>query len=188
MICSSSQFLLDAVFKAGGRTFKTTYEKKVAANERDPVISTRAEGSLKSKAVYFVPWKPSSNEDKLRQSLEQLVDNVIQQAVREKYRTIAFPAIGCGGYGCSTSVIAETLTNQCQQLLAKYSVSILFTIQPRKTDIYKEFRRYIDTLNLGNINLKEPPISLSIDNGAIEVKKGDITKQKVKNKHLIVIN
>ncbi len=140
------------------------------------MISLPAEGALKSKSVYFVPWHPNSDQKLLCQSIEHLVKNVIKKAMSENYQSIAFPAIGCGGYECSTSLIAETFVNQCQELLPKYPLSIVFVIQPDKNEIYNEFRQRIGP---GRGTVKEPPISLTIGNGIIEVKKGDITKQQV---------
>ncbi len=177
VICSLSKYLLDAVFKAGGKSLKSAFEKKSKEDPTSSVISLPSEGALKSKAVYFVPWKPNSDQKLLCQSIEQLVKNVIKKAVSENYQSIAFPAIGCGGYECSTSLIAETLVSQCQEILPKYPISIAFVIQPEKNEIYDEFRQRI---GLGRATMKEPPISLTIGNGVIEVKKGDITKQQVK--------
>jgi O-acetyl-ADP-ribose deacetylase (regulator of RNase III) len=170
---------MDNVFKVGGKSLKSSFEKKMKENDKNPVISIPAEGSLKSKAIYFVPWKPSSDEHRLCESLEQLVTNVIKKAKSENHRSIAFPAIGCGGFECSTSVIAKTLVSACQQLLTKYPLSILFVIQPEKTDIYDEFRQQIGSSKYGQSTMKEPPILLRIGNGIIEVKKGDLTKQTV---------
>ena len=170
---------MNAVFQAGGKTLKSAFEKKVNENEKNPLISIPAEGSLRSKAIYFVPWKPSSDQNSLCQSIEQLVENVIKRAASEKFQTIAFPAIGCGEYGCPIDLIAKTFVSHCQQLLTKYSVSVVFVIQPEKTEIYHNFQRYIDSSKHRQTTVKEPPISLRIGNGMIEVKKGDITQQQV---------
>ncbi len=170
-----SKYLVDAVFKAGGKSLKSAFDKKVKENEKNAVISIPAEGALRSKAVYFIAWKPNSDENLLCQSIEQLVANVIKKAASENYQSIAFPAIGCGGYECPTSLIAKTFVKQCQELLLKYPISIVFVIQPEKTEIYDEFRQRIGPSEHG----REPPVSLKIGNGVIEVKKGDITKQRV---------
>lgn len=179
VVCSLSKYLVDAVFKAGGKSLKSAFDKKVKEDQKSPVISIPAEGALKSKAVYFVAWKPSSDQKLLCDSIETLVKNVMKKAVNENYRSIAFPAIGCGGYDCPTSLIANTLVTQCRAILPKYPVSVLFVIQPEKTEIYEEFRQRIGPSGHERTTVKEPPVSLTIGNGIIEVKKEDITKQRV---------
>ncbi|UJR11706.1 hypothetical protein I4U23_015887 [Adineta vaga] len=179
VVCSFSKYLMDSVFKVGGKSLKSAFDKKTKEEEKHSVISIPAEGSFKCKVIYFVPWQPNSDENRLCQSIEQLVKHVIRKAASESFQSIAFPAIGCGGFKCSTSLIAKTLINQCQQSLTKYPLSIVFVIQSDKTDIYEEFRQHIGLSKHGQTTVKEPPISLKIVNGIIEVKKDDITKQKV---------
>lgn len=169
---------MDAVFKAGGKSLKAAFDKKVKENDKSPVISVSADGALVSKAVYFVAWKPNSDEDALRQSIEQLTTNVIKKAMSEKFQSIAFPAIGCGGYECSTSLIAKTFVKQCRKCLKTIPMSILFVIQPDKNDIFQEFEQQISPPK-ELIAPEEPPVVANIGSGVIEVKKGDITKQKV---------
>ncbi|CAF1112970.1 unnamed protein product [Adineta steineri] len=179
VVCSLSKFLMDHVFNAGGKSLRSAFDKKRKENENYSIISIRTEGSLKCKAIYFVPWKPNSDENRLCQSIKQLVKNVIKKAVSENFQSVAFPAIGCGGFECSTSLIAKTFIGQCQRLLVKYPLSIVFVIQPEKVEIYDEFRQHIGLSKHGQTTVKEPPVSLRIGNGIIEVKKDDITKQKV---------
>ncbi|CAF1436669.1 unnamed protein product [Adineta ricciae] len=179
VICSTSKYLMDSVFTVGGRLLKASFDEKVNQNNKEAVISISATGSLKAKKIYFVPWAPSSNEDRLCRSLEQLVQNVITTAAGKNLQSIAFPAIGCGGYGCPTNLIAKTLVGECQQLVAKYPLSVVFVIQPEKVELYDEFRQYLGVSKHRQTTVKEPPISLRIANGLIEVKKDDITKQQV---------
>ncbi|CAF3738304.1 unnamed protein product [Adineta steineri] len=179
VVCSLSKFLMDHVFNAGGKSLRSAFDKKRKENENYSIISIRTEGSLKCKAIYFVPWKPNSDENRLCQSIKQLVKNVIKKAASENFQSIAFPAIGCGGFECSTSLNAKTFIGQCQRLLVKYPLSVVFVIQPEKVEIYDEFCQHISSSKHGQTTVKEPPISLRIGNGIIEVKKDDITKQKV---------
>lgn len=170
---------MDSVFKAAGKAFKKSFDAQVKENETASVISVRSEGELASKAVYFVPWKPSSNPEKLRQSIEQLVKNVMKKAASEDYRSIAFPAIGCGEYGCDIALIAETFVGQVRELLQKYPIPVVFVIQPGKTEIYEAFHKEIGSAGEQHVAAAEPAISLAVGKGTIEVQKGDITKQNV---------
>jgi len=179
VVCSLSKYLVDSVFKAGGKSLKKSFERQVKENETDPVISVAADGKLASKAVYFVPWKPDSDPNKLCESIEKLVKNVIKKAASENYKSIAFPAIGCGEYGCSISLVAQTFVRRVRELLKKHPITVLFVIQPDKIDIYEEFRK-----QLGSSGQQEEisilqPVSLTIGKGIIDVEKGDITKQTV---------
>lgn len=177
VVCSLSKYLVESVFKAAGSSFQKSFDAKVKENEKAAVISVSSEGQLASKAVYFVPWKPSSDPGKLSQSIEQLVKNVVKKAASEDYRSIAFPAIGCGEYGCPVNLIADTFVQIARELLTKTPMSILFVIQPGKTDVYEEFRSRIGPSEPAVA--AEPPVSLTIGKGTIEVQKGDITKQTV---------
>jgi O-acetyl-ADP-ribose deacetylase (regulator of RNase III) len=170
---------MEGVFKAAGKSFKKSFDAKVQENETAPVISVLADGELGSKAVYFVPWKPSSDHDKLCQSIEQLIKHVMKKAASENYQSIAFPAIGCGEYGCPVSLIAETFVRKVRELLPKYPISILFVIQPEKTDIYEEFRKQLSPSGQQDEAAASPTTSLNIGEGIIEIGKGDITKQIV---------
>ena len=170
---------METLFKAGGKSMKSTFAKKEKENDKSSLISIPSEGSLKSKVIYIVSWKPSSDQNRLCQSIEQLVKIVIKKAASENFQSIAFPAIGCGGFQCSTTLIAKALITQCQRLLTKYPLLVLFVIQPEKSEIYEEFRQHINSSKYGQMTVKEPPISFRIGNGLIEVKKDDITKQRV---------
>ncbi len=106
--------------------------------------------------------------------------NVIKKAASEQYRSVAFPAIGCGEYGCSINLVAQTFVRQIQQLLTKYPISVLFVIQPERMDVYEEFREQIRSLGPQHeASVPLQPVSLAIEKGIIEIIKGDITKQTV---------
>ena len=175
VVCSLSKYLVESVFKAAGKSFKRSFDAQVKENQTASVISIRSEGDLGSKAVYFVPWKPSADRQKLVQSIEQLVKNVVKKAASEDYQSIAFPAIGCGEYDCDIDLIARTFVGKVRELLNKYSISVLFVIQPDKTNVYEKFRNEIGS----SVEATEQPISLTVEKGTIEVQKGDITKQDV---------
>ncbi len=176
VICSSSKYLVQNVLKAGGKSFQKSYMAQVNQNEMAFVISIPADGQLKSKAVYFVPWIPNADSNKLCESIEHLIENVMKKAASDNYQSIAFPAIGCGEYECPVNLIANTFVRTVRELLPKYPISIRFVIQPEKTDVYEEFRK-----QLGPSQSKS--ISLNIGNGVIEIQKGNITKQKVSTHH-----
>ena len=145
--------------------------------------------------IYFLPWKNNTDASLVHKSLEKFVSDAVEKASTEKYRGIAFPAIGCGKFGCSISLVAQAMVGEAQRTLHKHNLSILFVIQPERTDIHDEFQKQINMLqplsslpptpelpqSLLTPQPAEPVIKIAVPvkNGIIEVEKGDITTQKV---------
>ncbi len=148
-------------------------------NPREPVIAVRATGKLASKQVYFLPWTADSNPRILRKSIEQFVSDAITKAAQGNYRSIAFPAIGCGQYGCSSNLVAQTMIEAADRQLSTHSMSVLFAIQTDRVDIYDEFQKQIHILQSQQSAGEVEEISMTVGKGTIEVEQGDITRQKV---------
>ena len=169
-----------SVFKRAGKSLRKAYITKYHEDETSLVFSINTEGKLPSKAIYFVNWYPNGDPNELCQSIAQLVIDVMEKAVRENYQSIAFPAIGCGDFGCSIELVAQTFVKEVHQQLAKHSIVVSFVIQSDRRDIYNEFQRQIALFT----NYKQFPVnqsmSVAIEKGHVEIVKGDITKQKVK--------
>ena len=70
----------------------------------------------------------------------------MDKAIAENYQTIAFPAIGCGGFACSVSLVAQAMVEEAHRKLQSHTISVSFIIQPQKTNIYDEFQKQIDLL------------------------------------------
>ncbi|CAF1454869.1 unnamed protein product, partial [Rotaria sordida] len=179
VICTSSKSLLDSVLEAGGKTLQQSFKNKFKEHAKDPIFSMSTGGRLLAKAIYFVSWQPNSDPNILSQSIEQLVSNVIEKAASENYKSIAFPAIGCGRYGCSIDLVAQIFVRQVQRQLTKYPIMISFVIHPDGTDIYNEFQKHIGSVHEQEKFSSTKSISTKIGQGTIEVKKGDITKEIV---------
>ncbi|CAF3954954.1 unnamed protein product [Rotaria sordida] len=184
VVCSSSIGLLASVLQAGGDTVMSSYNIELRKNSTQ-IIAVAASGQLLAKAIYFVSWEPNSDEILLCKSLEKLVSDVIKKATNEKYKSIAFPAIGCGQFGCSINLVTKTLIGKVHQLRTFHSMTVSFIIQPDRTDIYNEFQKQIDLLEpFEQLEPLErtpeiPTVSVPIKNGMIIVEKGNITTQKV---------
>ncbi|CAF1074783.1 unnamed protein product [Rotaria sordida] len=184
VVCSSSIGLLASVLQAGGDTVMSSYNIELRKNSTQ-IIAVAASGQLLAKAIYFVSWEPNSDEILLCKSLEKLVSDVIKKATNEKYKSIAFPAIGCGQFGCSINLVTKTLIGKVHQLRTFHSMTVSFIIQPDRTDIYDEFQKQIDLLEpFEQLEPLErtpeiPTVSVPIKNGMIIVEKGNITTQKV---------
>lgn len=141
----------------------------------------QAAGQLESKRIYFLPWAVHSDESILQKSIEQFVSDAIEKAVEERHRSIVFPAIGCGKFGCSISAVAQAMIGEAHRKCQIYNISISFVIQPERMDIYDEFQKQINWL------LPQPQsscgkwqtIAETVGNGRIAVVQGDITMLKV---------
>ncbi|CAF3427844.1 unnamed protein product [Rotaria sp. Silwood1] len=179
VISTSSKSLLESIWQAGGKPLQKSFVAKSKANPKDIVISVTTNGQLPAKAVYFVLWEPNSDSTILSESLEKIVSTVMEKAASENYTSIAFPSIGCGRFGCSINLVAQILIGQFQQQLAKYPIKVSIVIHPDRTDIYNEFQRQINFLQGKSKASRENLMSIAVGQGKIEVKKGDITKQKV---------
>ncbi|CAF3603883.1 unnamed protein product [Rotaria sp. Silwood1] len=143
------------------------------------IITVKAGGQLLSKRIYFISWKTNSDESILCKSMEKFVSDALDKAVEQNYRSIAFPAIGCGLLKCSVSLIARTMVEEVYRKLQRHSISVLFVIQPEKKDVYDEFQKQIQLLESILPSNKLRKICATFDKGTIEVVMGDITMQKV---------
>ncbi|CAF3031427.1 unnamed protein product [Rotaria sp. Silwood2] len=178
VICCLSKNLVESVLVAGGNSLRKLFKMKIKEISETSVVSVTTDGKLASKAIYFVLWKPSSDPNILCQSIRKLVSNVIEKAISENYKSIAFPAVGCGEYGCSIQLIAETFIEEIYEQLIEYSMKILFVIQPDRINIYNEFQKQLHLFQQQQTSTTKS-ISIMIEEGKIEIEQGDIIKQNV---------
>lgn len=123
---------------------KTAYYTEFKSNPNAIVIST-ASGLLPSKQIFFVKWQPDNDEDKLRQSLVDLVWTVIQNVMAHKFTSLAFPAIGCGKYACSVDIVVKTLVKEIKNQIntRDLPLTVKFVIQSAQQNIYDEFCKQV---------------------------------------------
>ena len=143
------------------------------------VIAIDASGQIAAKKIYFLEWKANDDPIILRKSIEKFVSDAIGHAVNEGYQTIAFPAIGCGRFGCSINIIAQTMVGEAHRKLSSNGISVAFVIQPDRRDIYDEFQKHINLLQQPQLPQISKTMSTTIGRGIIEVVAGDITVQRV---------
>ena len=159
---------------------QTSFDAQSNQNPKPSVIAVKSDGKLASKIIYFLPWEMNTDKLLLRKSFEKFVSDALEKAIKDKYQSIAFPAIGCGQFGCSISLVAQTMVEEAHRKLQKYPISTLFVIQTERTDIYDEFQKQIRALpSPAPIATPVKTITATVDKGIIEVEKGDITAQKV---------
>ncbi|CAF2236408.1 unnamed protein product, partial [Rotaria magnacalcarata] len=179
VVCSSSKYLFKSICQAGGDSVSTSYNQQISGSPNAPIIIVEPAGKIASKKIYFLPWKTNSDQSILCKSIEDFVSLALEKAIDHKYRSIAFPAIGCGGFKCSIQLISRTMVRTVYSKLKTYQMSVSFVIQPDKKDIYDEFKKHIDELQPPPSSIILKTIATKLGKGMIEVEMGDITKQKV---------
>jgi len=100
----------------------------------------------------------------------------MKKAHDDNYRSISFPAIGCGHYNYPLQIVAQTMVNKVHQEQILYRISVSFIIQPNKKDLFNHFDKQISLLNQST---SMDFASITVQNSLIQIEKGDITKQKV---------
>ena len=144
------------------------------------IIALKAEGQIASKRVYFLPWKVHFDKALLVKSIKTFVENAIVRAVQEGYQSIAFPAIGCGHVNCSIHLIAQAMVEEGHQLSHKHGISVLFVVEPQRTDVSDEFQKQINLTHQSSVSsLLAKIVSQPVNKGLIQVELGDLTTQKV---------
>lgn len=171
--------MFESICQAGGSFVSDSYDTALKKYSKDSIIAVKASGKLASKQIYFLSWKASCDTTILRKSIEKFVSDAIEKAAQENYRTIAFPAIGCGRIGCSISLVAQAMIEEADRQLSIHSISVLFVIQADRMDIYDEFQKQIQLLQSQQSDGGVESISTTVGKGVIEVEQGDITTQKV---------
>lgn len=157
----------------------TLYKTKIKETPKASIIAIPAAGQLACKRIYFLPWVIDSDTSVLQKSIETFVSNAVEKLVKEEYQSIGFPAIGCGQFGCSIDFVAKTMVGEAYRQSKIHNISVLFVMQPERTDNYNEFEKQINMLQLESSFDKITRISDTVGRGRIEVELGDITKQQV---------
>ncbi|CAF1477245.1 unnamed protein product, partial [Rotaria sordida] len=178
VVCSSSKFLFEKICKAGGKSVLASYKSQFKKSPNS-VISVQADGELASKKIYFLSWTADADTSILRESIEKFVSDAFEKAVEENQQSIAFPAIGCGQFGCSVDLVAQTMIREVHRKQQEHDISVTFVIQPERTDIYDEFQNQIQLLEAERSPINLKTMSATVKKGVIEIEQGNIIKQKV---------
>jgi hypothetical protein len=164
------------IYECGGSSVRSAINNQIEKKLKNSLTSVKADGDIKSSRIYFIDWQVESHIDLIKKSLENLISISMQKAHDDNYRTIAFPAIGCGHYKYPLQIVAQTMVNKAHQEQILHQISVSFIIQPTKYEIFNHFEKQI---NLLNQSTSMDFVSTIIQNSLIQIEKGDITKQKV---------
>ncbi len=164
------------IYECGGSSIRTAVNNQLEKKLKNSLTSVKSDGDIRSKRIYFIYWQIESQIDLVKKSLENLISIAMQKAHDDNYRTISFPAIGCGHYKYPLQMVAQTMVNKAHQEQILHQISVSFIIQSTKQDLFNHFNKQINLLNQStSMNF----VSTTIQNSLIQIEKGDITKQKV---------
>lgn len=82
-----------------------------------------------------------------------MVSIIVQKALESKFTSIAFPALGCGKYGCSTEIVVNTLVFEMRKQLITRDLpwKVKFIVEPDQQNIYDEFCKQLLTHDDSNL-------------------------------------
>ena len=132
------------MLRAAGDEAQTAYTKEQTRNPNAAIIITPG-GHLHCEKIFFFNWEPNKDKNILRQSIVDLIANVVQHVHSHKYTSIAFPALGCGEHACSVDIVVKTIVKEMKQQLEKNSLSwtIKFIIHASQQNVYDEFCKQV---------------------------------------------
>ncbi|CAF4215102.1 unnamed protein product [Rotaria sp. Silwood2] len=143
VICSSSTKLCDIVIKAAGKQVEEELNGKDLTKN---MIETSVGNLKQAKRLLFVPWTPPSklvtnqDIDALRQSISTFIQQAIQYTIQGKFKSIAFPAIGCGGFGISADIIATIMIDTVrEQFIANPTIQLVITFVVQQSNVFDVF-------------------------------------------------
>jgi len=129
---------------AAGDGVRQDYNTQTKSNPNSLLVVTSS-GQLSCKRIFFVQWKPHTDESILRQSIIDFIWNVIQNAVAYGCTSIALPAIGCGKHACSVDIVVKTMVNEVKKEIKnrKLPFKVRFVIPVEQTNVYDEFCKQV---------------------------------------------
>ena len=179
VVSTTSRFLLELVLKAGGSSIRDSYTTQSKSIPDDSVIIVPTNGSFPSKEIYFLPFKHNADKKIFEKSLQTFVSSAASRAATAGHRSIAFPAVGCGEYGCSAADIAQVMVGEARRQTRQHGLSISCVIESKRSDVYEEFRNQLSALTLSPSATTSKSVLVASEAGMVEITMGDITTQQV---------
>jgi hypothetical protein len=134
---SSSENLQQSLLTAAG--------DYVEANSNLSLIYTPP-GHLYCKRIFFLKWELDKDPELLRQSIADLIFNIIQNVRSHNFTSIAFPAIGCG---------ETTMVRKMEQEIQKRNLpwTVKFITQQ---NVYNEFCKQLLSFDTASSDYQIP--------------------------------
>ncbi|CAF0841059.1 unnamed protein product [Didymodactylos carnosus] len=155
----TSEVLKNAVLKAAGQQVSDELVNFVNNYQTTNLIET-SPGLLACKKIIFLQWSPQAKDVNLFQSNKQSISDFVSEAItyafKNKYKSIAFPAIGCGKFGIKPDIIGEAMISEAERQLIKYpkdNFSVSFVLLPQQQSVYDEFCKQLNLIKSANFSL-----------------------------------
>jgi O-acetyl-ADP-ribose deacetylase (regulator of RNase III) len=145
VVCSTSQVLCNIILRQAGVVVTEEYNRlSTTVNQQNCIIET-GPGKLNCKAILFLSWIPPLNHDStiLQQSISEFVSKSLHHIFYHPkvYKTVAFPAVGCGLLGYPVDVIAKAMIDATVAKLTETMLytTVSFVILPSEFNIHQRF-------------------------------------------------
>ncbi|UJR31949.1 hypothetical protein I4U23_019422 [Adineta vaga] len=147
VVCSTSEIMRKTIVTKAGVQVQTEFTNTTSSNG-DPVVAT-CNGALPCKKILFIPWQSGqSNPHILKPSLSTFVSSAINYVIKNQYKTLAFPSVGCGKLGFDPSIIAKHMIDEALTQLGSNNnqLNVSFVLLPDQNNVYDEFVKYLQCI------------------------------------------
>ncbi|UJR14781.1 hypothetical protein I4U23_001769 [Adineta vaga] len=155
VICSSSQYLCKAIVEKAGSAVVKEY---ATLRSKEEFPSTATAGVLPCKKIFFIPWSADSHDDDdIKTSLSTFIATAFLFTNSDGYKSIAFPAVGCGGFNFAPLTIAKYMLHEIREQLrvSKQKMNISLVLLANQQDVYDAFIQRLNELVAIDINVNQ---------------------------------
>ncbi|CAF0928899.1 unnamed protein product [Adineta ricciae] len=159
VVCSTSEIMRNNIIAQAGAQVQKQYDAMIATKNHTGAASS---GALPCKKIIFLPWQPgASNPHILKPSLSTFVTSAIDYAVKNQYKSIAFPSVGCGKLGFDPSIIAKHMIDETQEQLVKINeqLDVSFVLLPSQKNVFDEFVKHLNSIRSSRTTVPKPTAS-----------------------------
>ncbi|CAF3579156.1 unnamed protein product, partial [Rotaria sp. Silwood2] len=145
VVCSTSEILLKNILEQAGLVVTEEYNRLSSSVDQQNSLIETGPGNLSCKAILFLPWMTSLNQDSkiVSTSISEFVSKSLHHILYHPkvYRTVAFPAIGCGLIQCPVTIAAQAMIDaaiaKLKETMLYFTVS--FVIFPNQFNVHQGF-------------------------------------------------
>ncbi|CAF2592809.1 unnamed protein product [Rotaria sp. Silwood2] len=145
VVCSTSEILLKNILEQAGLVVTEEYNRLSSSVDQQNSLIETGPGNLNCKAILFLPWMTSLNQDSkiVSTSISEFVSKSLHHILYHPkvYRTVAFPAIGCGLIQCPVTIAAQAMIDaaiaKLKETMLYFTVS--FVIFPNQFNVHQGF-------------------------------------------------
>lgn len=157
------------------------YDLKSKDSSNKKAIALNTSGTLKCKQIFFRSWNKPSDKYAIVSSLSDFVVEILDQLIASGHRSIAFPAIGCGLFGCSPNAVANGMIKGFLRRQTKHTIHVTIVVQYDKIEVYEAFDQEIKNLNF--ITPVKPLLNtyMNVKKSIIAITKCDLRQIEVRS-------